>query len=209
MSCALNADGTLKDASEIQWFNDVDDDIPIHNKTTQPAPTDVTSPAVSIASNPKPVNAFSILQKGVEAPAPTRRSTRQSKPSVRRRDAEESTSASTPISKQTPTPLAIPSATSAHRNSHKRSAPSVGDDKDSETRQHKKVAVSEVEEPTDIDEDAEAAYNQTKEMGDADREVPYLFNSFHILYTNDFYVHLGSEKGCKGGQNGRRQDDFY
>ena len=32
--CALNLDGSLKDASEIPWFNDPDDEIPVASGST-------------------------------------------------------------------------------------------------------------------------------------------------------------------------------
>ena len=38
-NCALNADGTLKDAKDIQFFNDLDDDVPLPPVTSDgPAP---------------------------------------------------------------------------------------------------------------------------------------------------------------------------
>jgi hypothetical protein len=75
--CALNADGTLKDASEITFFNDPDDEVPL------PQPSSSTTSAK---------DAFSILLKAGRTPATvaagSRRSGRPSKPSARIRDAD-------------------------------------------------------------------------------------------------------------------------
>ncbi|KAG2087279.1 uncharacterized protein F5147DRAFT_781382 [Suillus discolor] len=75
--CALNADGTLKDASEITFFNDPDDEVPL------PQPSSSTTSAK---------DTFSILLKAGRTPATvaagSRRSGRPSKPSARIRDVD-------------------------------------------------------------------------------------------------------------------------
>ncbi|KAG1908156.1 uncharacterized protein F5891DRAFT_973648 [Suillus fuscotomentosus] len=73
MSCALNPDGSLKDASDIKFYNDPDDNIPLPNV-------------------PSSSNTFPVLLKAGCTPAivvaGSRRSGRPSKPSARIRDAD-------------------------------------------------------------------------------------------------------------------------
>ncbi|KAG1887876.1 hypothetical protein F4604DRAFT_1916749 [Suillus subluteus] len=75
-SCALNADGTLKDASEIKFYNDPDDDVPLPQ----------------VPSTEPTRNAFSVLLNAGHTPATVAagswRSGRPSKPSARIRDAD-------------------------------------------------------------------------------------------------------------------------
>ena len=67
-SCALDAHGNLKHASEIKWFNDVDDDVAMNDV---PA-TAATSSTSAMATSTVPLNAFSILlQKGKAAAVKT------------------------------------------------------------------------------------------------------------------------------------------
>jgi hypothetical protein len=74
--CARNADGTLKEASEINFFHDVDDANPIQ----------------------APKDAFSVLLQAGHKPSPliagSRRSTHTSKPSARLRDTDNAYSSS-------------------------------------------------------------------------------------------------------------------
>lgn len=76
-SCALNSDGSLKDASDIVFFNDPDDHAPLPQVPPKNVP---------------PKNAFTALLQSGRTPALTtagsRRSTRTSKPSARVRDAD-------------------------------------------------------------------------------------------------------------------------
>jgi len=41
--CAVRADGTLKEALEIKWFNDVDDDKPISELAANPIPSSLST----------------------------------------------------------------------------------------------------------------------------------------------------------------------
>lgn len=84
--CALNAHGELKDPSEIQWFNDVDDDTPL--PSTQ---------ATSSSSKPGTLDFF-VDRKGSQARvapatviAGSRRSGRALKPSAKVRDTADTT----------------------------------------------------------------------------------------------------------------------
>ncbi|KAG1766607.1 hypothetical protein EV702DRAFT_1050638 [Suillus placidus] len=81
--CALNADGTLKDASDITFFNDPDDKVPLPQVASSAQPSSSTTSAK---------DAFSVLLKAGRTPATvaagSRRSGRPSKPSARIRDAD-------------------------------------------------------------------------------------------------------------------------
>jgi hypothetical protein len=82
-ACALNADGSLKDASDITFFNDPDDDVPL------PKVPPSTQPSTSTASTR---DAYSVLLKAGHTPATVAASSRWSghhlKPSARMRDAD-------------------------------------------------------------------------------------------------------------------------
>src|SRR6202790_5726065 len=90
-SCALDACGNIKTASEIECFNDVDDDVAMNDV---PA-TAVPSSASTMSTSTAPLNAFSILLQKGQAPAAKTagacRSSRTSKPSGRFLDAQEPT----------------------------------------------------------------------------------------------------------------------
>ncbi|KAG2755215.1 hypothetical protein P692DRAFT_20640008, partial [Suillus brevipes Sb2] len=79
--CALNPDGSLKDAKDIVFYNDPDDAVPIS------APSSSAQP---------PTDAFSVLLQTGRKPVPliagARRSIRASKPSARLRDSDNACS---------------------------------------------------------------------------------------------------------------------
>ncbi|KAG1805105.1 uncharacterized protein HD556DRAFT_1437268 [Suillus plorans] len=79
--CALNPDGSLKDAKDIVFYNDPDDAVPIS------APSSSAQP---------PTDAFSVLLQTGHKPVPltagARRSIRTSKPSARLRDSDNACS---------------------------------------------------------------------------------------------------------------------
>ncbi|KAG1777250.1 hypothetical protein EV702DRAFT_950015, partial [Suillus placidus] len=83
-SCALNTDGSLKDASDILFYNDPDDHVPL--------------PQVPASTQSTAKNTFSALFKSGRTPAlvaaGSRRSTRKSKPSARVQDADNASSSS-------------------------------------------------------------------------------------------------------------------
>ena len=95
-SCALRADGSLKDASDIVFFNDPDDDVPLPQ---------VPSSAEPSSSNQSTRDAFTVLLKAGHTPAPviagSRRSGRPSKPSARVRDVDNACGASSSSSTRT------------------------------------------------------------------------------------------------------------
>ncbi|KAJ6603950.1 hypothetical protein B0H10DRAFT_2229558 [Mycena sp. CBHHK59/15] len=74
LGCAQKPNGTLLDASEIQWFNDVDDDHPISGSATASS----SRPLAPIFTRAKPVGKIA----GSRRPSP-RRSSRSTRPSAR------------------------------------------------------------------------------------------------------------------------------
>ena len=76
IGCAVGPEGNLKDASEIQWYHDKDDDAPIATAPPSPASNGVAVP--SFFSKNGPVNII----------AGSRRSTRSTRPSARILDPE-------------------------------------------------------------------------------------------------------------------------
>lgn len=74
--CALNADGALKDASEIQWFNDPDDEHPIGA-----TPSALSSSANSSNLKTKK-NLFDVLGKPATIIAGQCRTSRPHKPHI-------------------------------------------------------------------------------------------------------------------------------
>jgi len=179
-SCALDACGNLKDASEIEWFNDVDDDVAMNDV---PA-TAVTSSASTMSTSTAPLNAFSILLQKGQAPAAKTagacRSSRTSKPSGRLRDAQESTAQSNlqatlnkrPAITDDELPMPI----------HKSMKVTVEDTDDDEGDDIFEAGESDempelVDNSDDEDNEPQAAYDCTKAMGDTDCEV----HCYHTL----------------------------
>jgi hypothetical protein len=131
-----------------------------------------------MATSTAPLNAFSILLQKGKAPAVktagARRSSRTSKPSGRLRDAQESTTQSnlratlnkrpTVTDDKLPTPI---------RKSMKATVEDTDDDEGDnifEAREYDEMPEL-VDDSDDEDDEPQAAYNHTKAMGDADREV--------------------------------------
>jgi len=85
-ACAVNANGTLKSAADIEWFNDVDDDVPMAPVSTQPAQS---TSALSLSQGN--LNGFLHLTNSGKAPAQIVAGSRQSghaiKPTAKVRDA--------------------------------------------------------------------------------------------------------------------------
>ncbi|KAG1835524.1 hypothetical protein EV424DRAFT_1531390 [Suillus variegatus] len=67
-ACALNADGSLKDAADITFFNDPDNDVPLLNVPPS------TQPLTSTASTR---DAYSVLLKAGRTPATVAAGSRQ------------------------------------------------------------------------------------------------------------------------------------
>ncbi|KAG1721077.1 uncharacterized protein EDB91DRAFT_1064581 [Suillus paluster] len=78
--CALNPDGSLKDAKDIVFYNDPDDAVPISTPSSAQPPTDAFSVLLQTGRKPVPLTAGA------------RRSIRTSKPSARLRDSDNACS---------------------------------------------------------------------------------------------------------------------
>ncbi|KAG1739707.1 hypothetical protein EDB19DRAFT_1828709 [Suillus lakei] len=78
--CALNPDGSLKDAKDIIFYNDPDDAIPISAPSSAQPPTDAFSVLLQTGCKPVPLTAGA------------QRSIRTSKPSARLRDSDNTCS---------------------------------------------------------------------------------------------------------------------
>ncbi|KAJ8587607.1 hypothetical protein M405DRAFT_863602 [Rhizopogon salebrosus TDB-379] len=147
-NCAIGSDGCLKDASEIEWFNDPDDNWPISaaaNNSTQPL-----HPFFSGASSP------------ATFVAGARRSGRASRPSTRIVDPDNVASSSTRGKRK----AADGPATT--RRVARKVIPTSSASSDDDGGH---VSDGDLAEAADTeDEHAEDAYASTKAMGDADRE---------------------------------------
>ncbi|KAG1839569.1 hypothetical protein DFJ58DRAFT_733292 [Suillus subalutaceus] len=141
-TCALNADGSLKDAKDIVFYNDPDDTVPL--------PPSAESAPPSAESAAAPTDAFSVLLKAGCKPAPltvgARRSIRTSKPSARLRDANNT--CSNQVYKKVVLQLSAP--LSDDDDSHVTGAESANMDHDTDTND----APAE-DQPEDEDEEAE------------------------------------------------------
>jgi hypothetical protein len=84
-SCALDANGALKPASAISWYNDVDDDAPM--ATISRAPTFLTASRSSSSLSQGTLNNYVCMMGSGAVPAGlvagSRRSGRASKPSAK------------------------------------------------------------------------------------------------------------------------------
>ena len=151
-SCALGPDGTLLDASRIEWFNDPDDDEPMVTATSSTAQRHV--PATTLDS---------FITKSRPA---ARRSTRAPRPSTKAIDPDNIMALKR---KSSNSATAKPSCRRRH---------------DSPDHEEAKATEPELTDSADSDDDnpvdPDAAYEETKALGDADREVS-AHNSSHFV----------------------------
>jgi hypothetical protein len=142
-NCAIGHDGKLLDASEIEWFDDPDDDKPMASATTS-----------STAQRQRSTMTLdSFVTKG---PLAARRSNRTVRPSTKLVDPNNAMGLKR---KRSNTSLANPSR-------RLRQAPSEHEE-DHTTEPDSTDTEAEVDDPVDPD----AAYEETKALGDADRAV--------------------------------------
>jgi hypothetical protein len=158
--CALRPDGTLKDASEIRWHYDVDDELPMPSASTSSAPSTSSIPA----DNPK-IHPFFTGQppQGVMI-AGSRRSGRAIRPSARILDPDNAMSAANPTS-------AASSKRKAPASSPlRRVAPRIDTDEDGSETDAAGLSVhpsSEVSEAEDLGEMTDK-YEALQAMADTD-----------------------------------------
>jgi len=165
-ACTLRPDGTLKDASKIEFFNDVDDDVPMASVSTAPA----SRPLTSSFSQGK-LDAFVSRVAPATVIAGSRRSGRALKPTEK---ARESAAQSIPAKRTAPSDVS--SAPVRRRVSVVDVTDTEDlfeDDEDSKDGDDDMPNLQEASD--DEDEEAEEAYLRTRAFGDTDRDVISLF----------------------------------
>ncbi|KAF7372957.1 hypothetical protein MSAN_00502900 [Mycena sanguinolenta] len=161
LGCAQNADGSLRNASELQWFNDADDEHPISGPPPSGASTSTIPVYPLFTKNVRPLDKVA----GVRRSSPTRRSSRHSKPSARASDPNNAEATSS-ISKRKASPAARQPAKKAQvkrveSSDGESDAESLGGSGDSSADED-----GDAESHTAMDVDEE--YQKFKAMGDAD-----------------------------------------
>jgi hypothetical protein len=167
---AVDANGTLKDASEIVWFHDADDSMPI---SPHPESSSKALPSDGGPSHRTLDNFLGQNRMPAAFIAGSRRSGRPTKPSAKVREA-----ASSAIPAKCLGTATMPPAT-------KRPAPSTigddgDDDDDDDMSTNKDEAFVLEEDDNEESKDAEEAYQQIKAFGDSDRDVS-VFSDFLLL----------------------------
>jgi hypothetical protein len=189
--CAVGHDGQLLDASEIIFYNDVDDDAPISGL-----------PSSSNASAPlHPI--FTGLAPAIKI-AGARRTNRISRPSMKARDPDNAEASVLPIKRQSRDKqiarriprktISDTSSDSDKENTDPRPAdhedtnegadefPPLLDADDSDDEGDEKEGDGGHGDETEMDvDDAEEAYALTKNMGDSDRQVTFHAALFFLL----------------------------
>jgi hypothetical protein len=154
-NCAVGPDGKLLDASQIVWFKDPDDDEPMAPATTS-----------STAQRQHQVSTTTLDSFVTKAPPATCRSTRAPRPSTKAIDPDNIMALKRKPSKQ---------ATGKSSCRPRHASPDHEEDKATEP------------DPTDIDDkdpvNPDTAYEETKALSDADREVSVRKSSYFFYLT--------------------------
>jgi hypothetical protein len=189
--CAIGADGQLLDASEIQFFNDVDDDTPISGPSNLPTPSSwpihplfsgIHSPALNVAGS--------------------RRTARVSRPSTKVHDPDNAEGSGVAKRKATASSgrrnmrkvvidTDIESGGDGNTNTDAQSNHTLGaatpDDQNATTEDGESEYPPPIEADDSGDGDsaiaADMAYAQTKAMGDADRLVSQSYSALPLALT--------------------------
>jgi hypothetical protein len=148
--CAVGADGNLKDASEIVWHNDPDDECPL------PAPGRTTEKSTA------PVHHFF---------TGARHSARAPRPSTKIVDPDNVASSSSARSKRKAVDSGPGTSRRVARKVIPASSASSDDAGDLDGEDDAECTEDGVAEDGAAEDGAEALYAQTKAMGDADREA--------------------------------------
>jgi hypothetical protein len=170
--CALSADGSLLDASDIIFYNDPDDTLPLPRSL---APTVEVHPFFAGASSPSRMVAGS------------RRSLRVARPSTRLTDPDN---VETILARKRAAPMSVSTESRRMRPKITDSGDEdiISDDETQDDDANADVENSEVmsSEGTcgeDDDDELQEAYQATKAMGDADREVSLFLTSVSMRLT--------------------------
>jgi len=166
--CAVSSDGSLLSPSKIDFFNDPYDIVPISG----PSSTAPTAPPTSAGSLATTLESYFASHQPAVKLAGVRRTTHASKPSARVRDAADASNESATAGKRKADSIPL------HRRVARKVVPDSDDsdvENDSDASMPSLRAVDDTEEATDSDDtdtdEVQAVYDQTKEMGDADRKV--------------------------------------
>jgi hypothetical protein len=175
--CAVSSDGSLLSPSKIDFFNDPDDIVPISG----PSSTATTAPPASTGSSATTLDSYFASHQPAVKLAGVRRTTRALKPSARVRDAADALSDSAVAGKRKANHIPL------HRRVARKIVPDSDDsdgENDSDVSMPSLKDADDTGEATDCDgtdtDEAQGAYDLTKEMGDADREVSLKFQC-HII----------------------------
>ena len=146
-NCAVGSDGNLLDASQIVWFRDPDNDQPI-------APTSSSAQRQASASRTVTTTLDSFVTK---VPPPARRSTRAPRPSTKAIDPDNIMA------------LKCKSSNTGAGKPSSRPRYVSPDHEEDEATERDPTDGEESEDDDAVDPDA--AYQETKALGDADHEV--------------------------------------
>ncbi|KAG1851982.1 hypothetical protein C8R48DRAFT_676238 [Suillus tomentosus] len=203
--------GICKDASEIEWYHDPDDDMPIlphpesSSKALPPGPRTLDS-SKALPPGPRTLDSFvGSHQMPVTVVAGSRHSGRPVKPSAKAREAASSaipakcsgTTTMPPATKRL-----LVSATSSSTIGDNDGG-SDDDDDDDGDKDESFVADSGDEEA----KEAEEAYQQIKAFGDADRDVRKSLKKDER--TADLRLIFTEEKGHKNTHTGESEDGWW
>ncbi|KAG2094828.1 uncharacterized protein F5147DRAFT_657036 [Suillus discolor] len=195
----VNANGILKDASEIEWYHDPDNDMPISphpessSKALPPGPHTLDS---FVGSHRMPATVV----------AGSRRSGRPIKPSAKVREAASSAipakrSGTTTMPPATKRPLVSATSSSTIGDND-----GGGDDDDGD-KDESFVADSGDKEAKEAEAEAEEAYQQIKAFGDADRDVRKSLKK--DKWTADLRLIFTEEKGHKNTHTSESEDGWW
>ena len=173
--CAVSSDGSLKDAADIQWYNDADDAVPISSASHSLASTSASLSAQSLD------DLFS-LRPPAKKVSGERHSSRVRKPSKRTTDPDNAEAPGNifegVISGQKRKPGAIGTSRRVSRKV-------ILSDSDDDTASNDSGKSDRTDIEAESDEDLDEArttenYENMKALGDKDREVIvfYLMNEF-------------------------------
>jgi hypothetical protein len=175
--CTVASDGTLLDESQIDFYNDPDDDVPISGPHHAPS----TSSSVSSMCS-STLDAFFTSREPAAVIAGVRRTSHTSKPSARARDTTNALLAPSTHQKRKAEGVAKPrhvtrkvvqdsDGSAELSDSEDRSGFAKASDNE-DTDAAYDDAGEDAGEATDVgDDDAITAYEMTRAMGDHDREV--------------------------------------
>jgi hypothetical protein len=166
--CAVASDGSLLSPSKIDFYDDPDDVNPISG----PSLVAQAAPSTSTCTSATTLDNYFTSHQPATKLAGVRRTTRPSKPSARVRDAAHSLSDSAITRKRKGSNVSL------HRRVARKT---VTDSDSSDVENTSDGSIPSLKDATNTDEttdgdgtdtdEAEAAYQRTKEMGDEDREV--------------------------------------